>query len=385
MLRKPAFWIALIALSAASALLAVRLFPQAFPLVQLELTMDREAALAVARELMKREQLGPPDFRQAASFTSDSETQTFVELEGGGKEAYARMLREGLYAGYTWRVRHFREGQTHETLIRFRPDGQPYGFAEQIEESAPGAALTPDAARTIAEKKAREAWQIDLGPFALVEQSQERRPAGRVDHTFTYERPAPTLNEGRYRLRLVVSGDRLTEATHFIKIPEANLAIGLFSGVAMVLLYVIGGIAIGLFWLLRQRWVIARQPMLWGVAVALLQVLASLNDWPLLWMSYDTAVPRASFIAQQMAILVASFVGFSMFFGLSFMAAESLTRRAFGQHPQLWRVWSRPAAASTTVAGQTAAGYLLVAVFYRRWNSEEATFRPHPTVRAFGR
>jgi hypothetical protein len=81
-------------------------------------------------------------------------------------------------------------------------------------------------------------------------------------------------------------------------------------------------------------------------------------------MSYDTALPRSSFISQQLVSLVSTFAGFSTLFGLSFMAAESLTRRAFGHHPQFWRTWSRPAAASTAIAGRTLGGYLLVAVFF---------------------
>lgn len=375
MLRKPAFWVALTVVSAASTAVAVRLFPSAFSIVQLEITMDREGALAAAREIMRREGLGPPGYRQAASFSLDSEAQTFVELEGGGKEAFTRMLRDGLYAAYAWRVRHFREGEKNETLIRFRPDGQPYGFEERLREDAPGAALTPEAARALAEKRGRASWNIDLTPYTLVEQSHERRPSGRIDHTFTYERRAPVLNEGRYRLRLVVSGDRLTEATHFIKIPDAfsrryqemraaNEAIGLGSAIAMLLLYVVGGIAVSLFFLLRQRWVVARPALLWGVGVAGLQALSSLNNWPLMWMEYDTALSRATFIGQQLATLAASFVGFAILFGFSFMAAESLTRRAFGHHPRLWQVWSVPAAASTSVLGQTAGGYLLVGIFF---------------------
>ena len=145
---------------------------------------------------------------------------------------------------------------------------------------------------------------------------------------------------------------------------SANEAIGAFSSISMVLLYVVGGIAIGLFWLLRHHWVIGRTAIAWGVVVAFLQLLASLNDWPLLWMSYDTAVPRATFIAQEAASLIAAFVGFSMFFGLSFMAAESLSRRAFGDHPQLWHAWAPDAARSTAILGRTAAGYLFVTVFF---------------------
>ena len=173
------------------------------------------------------------------------------------------MLRDGLYFAYTWRVRHFKEGETNETLFRFTPDGRPYGFSETLKEDAPGAALDAAAARGRAEADARAQWQIDFATFGLVEQGQERRPGGRVDHTLTYERAAPALNEGRYRVRLVVSGDRLTEVTHFIQIPEAftrryqnmrsaNDAIGIASVVGMMLLYVVGGIGVGLFYMLRS-------------------------------------------------------------------------------------------------------------------------------------
>ena len=40
------------------------------------------------------------------------------------------------------------------------------------------------------------------------------------------------------------------------------------------------------------------------MAVAFLQVLASINELPLLWMTYDTALPRTTFLAQQIATLV---------------------------------------------------------------------------------
>jgi membrane protease YdiL (CAAX protease family) len=373
-MKRPPFWILLGAVSIASAFIAIHYFPQAFSIVSLAITMDRDKALADARALATDERLGPPDFRQAASFTLDSEAQTFVELEGGGKEAFTSMMREGLYSAYTWRVRHFKEGEANETLIRFRPDGQPYGFEEHLKEDAPGPALDGTAARRIAEERATAGWHVDLQPFSLVEQGQERRTGGRVDHTLTYERPKPALNEGRYRLRLVVSGDRLTEVTYFLKIPEAfdrryanmrsaNDAIGLGSAVGLMVLYVVGGIGVGLFYMLRQRFVIWRPAVAWGIAVSGLQTLAAINQFPLLWMTYDTAVPRSTFLAQQTTVLAATFIGFGVFFGLSFMAAETLTRRAFGSHPQLWRAWSPDPGRSVEILGRTAAGFLLVSVF----------------------
>src|SRR4029079_5899847 len=47
-----------------------------------------------------------------------------------------------------------------------------------------------------------------------------------------------------------------------------------------------------------------------------------------------------------------------------FMAAETLSRRAFGHHPQLWRAWSKEAGASVQILRRTTCGYLLVAVFF---------------------
>lgn len=374
-MKRPAFWICLGLVSLGAAVIGTRYFPDAFSIVSLDITMNRERALADARVLAEGNGLGPPGYQQAASFALDSETQTFVELEAGGKDAFTQMMRDRLYSAYTWRVRHFKEGEANETTIRFTPDGAPYGFVERLKEDAPGAALEPAAARRLAESAAASNWQVDLSRLAIVEQGQERKPGGRVDHTITYERVTPTLGEGRYRLRLVVSGDRLTEVSHFVQIPQAftrryasmrsaNEVIGIGGAVGMALIYVIIGIGVGLFYMLRARWVLWRHAVGWGVFIAFLQALAAINEWPLSWMTYDTALPRSTFLAQQIAIIVASFLGFSAFFALSFIAAETLTRRAFGAHPQFWRVWAKEPGSSTAILGRTVAGFLLVSVFF---------------------
>src|SRR5260221_5267657 len=218
-MRRPGFWIGLVLLAAAATAAGVRYFPQAFSIVALDITMDRGHALDAARAVAARDGLGPAGFRQAASFAGDDEAQTFVELEGGGKSAFTRMLRDRIYSAYTWRVRHFQAGETNETTIEFTPDGRPYGFVETLKEDAPGAAIDSAAARRIAETGATARWTVDFARFGLVEQGEERRPSGRVDHTFTYERGDVTFGEGRVRLRLAVSGHRFTTVNYFVKIP----------------------------------------------------------------------------------------------------------------------------------------------------------------------
>ena len=334
--------------------------------------MDRVTALAEARRLADGFDWGPGEFRQAASFQVDARTRSFAELEGGGPEAFGDLIREGPYHPWLWTVRHFREGDPQEVVVRFLPDGTPYGFRELLSEDTPGAALDTDAAREIAESGAGAPWNVDLSAYELVQSSREEQPSGRVDHTFVYEHTDRQVGEGRFRLSLVVSGDRPTALTHYLQVPEgfdrryeemrsANNGIASGSVLVMALLYGVGAV-VGLSVLLRRRRVLWRMPLICGAAVAVLQALAAFNAWPLLWMSYDTAVSESSFAIQQIVATLGSSVLFAAVFTLSFMAAESLSRRAFPHHVQFWRCWTRDSARSWAIAGQTAAGYLGVGV-----------------------
>ena len=373
MSRKPVFWAAFAALAIACAAFAITNIPRAFSIVELDLEMDRATALSEARRLADDHSWGPAGYRQAASFRVDDHARSFVELEGGGPTAFAGLLDEGPFHPYQWVVRHFRGGDVREVEVRFSPGGAPYGFRERLSEDAPGAALDPDAARAIAETGTVAPWNVALDRYAPVEASQEERPGGRVDHTFVYERPDVQAGDGRFRLRLVVSGNRLTELTHLLQVPEAfdrryeemrsaNEGITIVGSFAMLLIYGIGGIGVGLFVLLRQRRVLWRMPLVWGGSIAFVQLLAWLNQWPLLWMNYDTATSETSFAIQQVATQIAVFLANTGVFTLSFMAAESLSRRAFPEHLQFWRVWSREGARSWTVLGHTVGGYLLVGI-----------------------
>jgi hypothetical protein len=237
-------------------------------------------------------------------------------------------------------VRRFAEGEVNETNIRFAPDGEPYGFREKMPEDEPGASLDAEAARVLAEAAVSDGWDLDLGEYELVESSYEVRPGGRTDHTLVYERPDERIGEGRYRLRLTVAGDRFTELTHFIKIPEAfsrryeemrsaNNGIAAGAGFAVVILYLAGGCVFGLFYLMRKRWVIWQPAVKGAVFIASLQALMVINQWPLLWMGYDTAMSTTTFALQQIAAAIGQLVGMGAILALSFMAAESLGRRAF--------------------------------------------------------
>ena len=87
---------------------------------------SRKAEALAARAASSRR----TDARSAARFAHDSATQNYVELEGGGKPAFARagrratsMRRTGGTCGSS------SPAKSSEVTIRFRPDGAPNGFA----------------------------------------------------------------------------------------------------------------------------------------------------------------------------------------------------------------------------------------------------------------
>lgn len=371
MLRRPAFWVVFVAINIAAWWFTVAYFDRAFPVVNLELTMNRAGALEAARELADDHGWGPETFEQAAVFELDETVQVFVELEAGGKEAFRDLLASGLYSPYGWRVRHFSPGRTTETEVRLTPTGEPYGFRVTLPEEEAGPRLDAEDARQLAEDAARQDWRIQLKDFELVESSQELRASERLDHTFVYERVDATLGEGRYRLQLVVSGDRLSGLSHSVELPEAfhqrfaqlragNRALSSAARAAMFILFLGCGCLGGLYVLLRRRALIWKQAVAWGVGVGLLQVAAGLSQSTLWWMDYDTALGDSTFVAENLFALFSNFVWLGLGTTCVFMAAEGLTRLAFPAQLQLWRLASPRAAATPAVFGRTAGAYLLL-------------------------
>ena len=372
--RRPAFWIAYAVLALTCLALAWRLFPLAIPLVNLDIRLARHDAVARALEIAKARNLVAFEPRTAARFRNDQNAQNYIELEAGGKPVFAQMVEGNVYAPYWWEVRLFKPGVVDEAIVRFRPDGTPNGFWRRVPETyvrdATTKALDPAAALALARTRAHDEWHVDFGPYHLLEQSQETQPTGRVDHQFVFERDERFAGAS-IRLRVTVAGDELTGITPFMQVPEkfdrrfqelrsANNTIANFASLAAVALYGLGGCIIAVLWLLRERWLLWRPALAAGVVVGGLMALTVLAGAPAAWFGFDTAETADTFWVQQMGAALLALVAGTLAYGLVFMAAESLSRRAFPDHPQLWRLWSRDAGGSTQVLGRTVGGYLFV-------------------------
>ena len=151
LLRKPIFWISACLLFVGGMFYSAKVFPKAFTILNVELKMNRDNAFSKAKSLSESNQWGPENYNQAATFYHDSQTQNFVELDVGGSEKVSNLMKDGLYHFYTWKVRHYKELETNETIITFTPSGDFYGFKEILSETDEGAALIQTDARQNAE------------------------------------------------------------------------------------------------------------------------------------------------------------------------------------------------------------------------------------------
>lgn len=337
--------------------------------------MDRGAALAASDSIANALEIGPVTHRRVAVFQGDAEAQTFVELEGGGAEAFRALIQDGDLLAWQWEVRRFTPGSAHEVRMAFSPSGTPTGFREMLPEDYPGPALESDSATAVARAAAGRDWGVTVGPeWTELPPAAETRPNGRRDHTFTWERSHPSLGEGRFRLEMVVAGERLTALRQFVHVPEAftrryqeirsandGLAAGATFG--MFLLYGLGGVVIGLVLLARRQRLYLRPALWWSVGLAGFVALSVANFIPLAWLEYDTALPLPTFWFQQAGLVAGALVGLSLMFLASFLGGENLARAGFERHPFLWGAFGREAGASDAMLRQVLIGILLTPVF----------------------
>jgi len=372
--NRPWSWMFLCAVAIAGIIYTCHNFDKANSLINLNIEMDRELALQKAADMAKKFRIGPEDFKQAAAFRNDYRFQNFVELEAGGLDTFTSVLSNDYYQSYHWSVRHFKEQDAHEAIFWFKPNGDSFGFVEKIPESVDGKALTEDEALGIAEHHAVYNWDVDLSPYELVEQSKEEQISGRVDHSFVYERIDESVGEGKFRVKLVLSGDKLTAVDYHVKIPEdfdrrysemrsANETIQTISTAAIALLYGLLGVALGIFVLMRRRRLIWKPAVYWGLGIAFASLfLLTVNSLPFSWFSYDTSTSQSNFLLQQLLGGLLGALGFGAVMAISFMAAEGLGRMAFPKHVQWWKIWSQNSGGSKTILGQTIGGYLFAII-----------------------
>ena len=372
--RSSLFWLLCVLAGLAAGVFTKAQFSRAFPILDQPLTMSREGATREAVQLAQAQGWSPGDpVRTSARLWHNADLTTFIELEAGGKNNLRLLLGEGVVTPYRWQVRLFQPKNAAETLVQFRPDGRLLGFLERLPEVQAGRELPEADARTLAEAGAA-ALGIDLHGYHLVESKSNRVVSGRLDRSFTYERPEPRLDAGRDQVVLTVRGDRFCGVEPGVKLPDdffrrytalraSNTNLQLAANLSIFVLLGLGGCFGGLIYLARLEAIDWRGTFVPAGLLALGSLASALNLAQLSWFGYDTALSLGEFQTKALLAAVLASLGMLIFVPV-LAAAEGLGRIAFPQHPLLWKAPSRRAAGSRQVVGAVLGGYVAAALFF---------------------
>ncbi len=373
--KKSFFWTIITGLVIASGLFTHRYFTQSYPIISLSISMDREQAIEKARFLSTQHAWLPASPRHAIEFQHDQLLHYFIELECGGKEAFSKLLQTKEHEPYQWHVRHFQEKTTHENSLFFTPNGTPYGFTVKLPETEIKPTLTTQAARELAQTVAVEEWNVCFDFYKEIEASKDLKPCGRLDHSFVYERTDVNLGtEGKYRLKLLVCGDTVTEVNRFVFIPEtfkrrfqemrsSNTTVLTFGTLGLQLLYIFAGCLIAGFFFLRKHYLLIKPAFYWAAFFGFIMFASTINELPHAWISYDTATWASSFLFSYILKALSLAVITTSFFTTIFSVAITWDQLAFPSRLAFWKLWSPTLGSSLAVLGRTLGGYAFSIIF----------------------
>ncbi len=361
-------WIVFTLIVSAFGAFAYKYFDQAIPFIKIPITMNYDQACSKAKEIVAKHNWDFKNYQIFAKYTESARLQAFVELEGGGKQAFIEMIEKDYFQPYAWHVRFFKEKEVQEMIIAFTPDGRAYEFAIKLPETLAGAALLKEQAHKIALDGACD-WGVDLSPYELVESNREELVSGRVDYLFVYQRSDVALKKGLYRIKLKVSGDLLSEVQREVKIPDEfnrryeqmfslNNTIASFArNIGFILYFFIFGIFIFIFFFHRKNGFLWRSNFKFLGLLILLFILSSANDWSLIWNCYPTHMPMLAFILQQIAVMALNILFLLVLIGCTILLAEVAGRLMFKKHIQFFKLWDRSVLATHQIFEQTIIGY----------------------------
>jgi len=254
-------------------------------------------------------------------------------VEKTSKDRAAAVYHDQIHLVH-WRTRFFRELQKEEFTVLTNVDGKVERYVHTLAEDAPGARLDHNKAFEVA-TAALVAAGVNPGDYQLLDHKTEVRK-NRDDHEIIWESKQKLAGDATHRITIEVIGDEVNGPRHWIKIPEdwerkhqeqglrVVLTLVFFSaaGLAAIIFAALAIPKIAVYWRLH---------MTLGAIVALLRVVAIVNDVPQWSENYSTAIAWSNSLTQDvlggvMQVMLA-------FLGVAALGviAEVLLRDRFGE------------------------------------------------------
>jgi len=328
----------------------------------IRLETARQDAIRLADDFLRRRGVSAAGYRHVALLSENVDPQALrYLLERRSVEEADRIYRQATRL-VLWEVRFFKPLEKEEHLVYVDAQaGKVFAYQHVLDENAPGASLSDDAARKLAEQ-AVEQQGYKVADFEL-QQSEGKKRKARQDYTLVWQaKPGDSRNVGdaHYRLEVEIAGDQLVGFSRFFKIPEEwarerstkHLANIILAGIGYLLMGgLLGG---GLLLFVRQ---LRSGKIAWGKSAKVGAVLAgllflgTLNEFPTFYRNYNTSDPVSTF---QLLLAVRSLI-VPLVLGL---AGWVLVGVATSLYPDAWRIlrgsarrlWRRDAVVAIVVS-----------------------------------
>ena len=335
----------------------------------IEIRVGKQQALESARTFLSERHVDVSGWRSVAWLEDnfDRDAVKYMEQRKSVEET-DKIYRQATKL-VLWRVRFFRPLEKEEHLVLVDPtDGSVFAYWHTLDEDAPGATLTPDEARALAEKAVVE-HGYKLDGFDLQNSESKKRKA-RTDYTLTWQaKPGDPRNVGddHYRLIVHIAGDQVVSFARHFKLPEDWLREEAATHLSQIILiannWVLlgGGLVAGLLILFvlrlkagQLRW---RPSAKVAAFVAIGSALTYVNLLPLILSRYPTSNPFGLF----MLIVAVTYLLLVLLAGLFAWLVITL---ATSFYPDAWRIfratdrriWRRDALVAIVLTVAAAAG-----------------------------
>jgi hypothetical protein len=311
-----------------------------------------EAEAAASLDLRSRA-VEPGAWRRVTLFQPRLSTVEFEYLRRaqgrGANGAVAAHTDTGL-----WLVRFFQPLRKEEWRVYVDQQGKVIRTDHLLDEKAPGARLSPEEARRVAEAYLLQEKGISADRYRLVDSSIDKKDQ-RTDHTFVWEDSSFRVAEARARVSVAVLGNEVSSFRRFLKLPEewlrefqkprlTGLVLPAALGAAGLLLLVLFILRLGgrdTMGPPTYRW---RGYITLGAAGAVARLLLAINQWPVSLAGYDTTTPLTSYLSGFVLSRLAEAVALGFLLFLAALAADVFLQSAGGDClPQSRTVW-RPLA-----------------------------------------
>lgn len=270
----------------------------------LRVGVTRGQAEAAAFAEARRHGIDPGQWRTSSDFLENLQAADAEYLrETAGASRANEILRTRLMTA-VWRVRLMQPLHSEEWIFYVNQKGSAYRFDHVLDEKAPGAQLSQEEARKIAEQYLSARQGIPAESYTLVDSQQEKHDH-RTDYSFVWEDPGFRAGDARFRVSLHMVGNETCEFRPFLKLPEAWLRefqkTRLASFLAPALL---GACGVPLLIAFLRRLGARDQRFHWRTYFTLtgcgivLAVASRLNSYPAWLAGYNTSTPLDNYYLQ---------------------------------------------------------------------------------------